>query len=233
MSKFVSAVVTTVPLRSSDRVVDEREVRARGERRRRAACDRRAVGAKRANRSGRRARGALAAPAARRHAAIAAWLPDGSTAGTSRSRSSGGRVYCGYSSRPAENDSSSADVGVAEHAGHEPRDRVDHDERARARRPTARSRRARAPRRSRARSRARRCPRSGRTRARGAACAASSRTRAWVERRARRATAGCGAAAAPRRPTLRRSRRPAARASSPCRDRRRTACRRRCGGDRS
>ena len=45
----------------------------------------------------------------RRQRSISAWLPFSKTSGTFMPRNSAGRVYCGYSSSPSENDSVSAD----------------------------------------------------------------------------------------------------------------------------
>src|SRR5690606_3282575 len=39
-----------------------------------------------------------------RQRATRPWSPDRSTSGTARSANTGGRVYCGYSSSPSEND---------------------------------------------------------------------------------------------------------------------------------
>ena len=44
-------------------------------------------------------------------------------------RSTSGRVYCGQSSRPAVNESSTCESSSPEHARQQPRDRVDHDRR--------------------------------------------------------------------------------------------------------
>lgn len=60
----------------------------------------------------------------RRHALIFAWSPDSSTSGTSMPFNSRGRVYCGYSSSPSENDSSSGDSADPSTPGIEPRHAV-------------------------------------------------------------------------------------------------------------
>ena len=118
-------------------------------------------------------------------------------------------------------------VGVAEHAGQPARHRVDDDHRRRARRPTARSRRSRAPRR-------RRVDHAlvdafvAAAHQRRRAAASPARARVPASAASRPASAGCGA----------RGRAPARRLDRGeqrlgphhhARRRRRTACRRRCG----
>src|SRR6266480_1899225 len=67
-----------------------------------------AVRARGPRRSGRRSRVRRSA-CARRQRAIRAWSPVRNASGTGQPRKSAGRVYCGYSSNPAPNDSSSPD----------------------------------------------------------------------------------------------------------------------------
>ena len=73
-----------------------------GSRSRRSAVCRRAAGPV-------AGRGCEPGPARERQRATAPWSPDVRIAGTSMPRNDGGRVYCGYSSRPALNDSSAVD----------------------------------------------------------------------------------------------------------------------------
>src|SRR5688572_6705310 len=61
------------------------------------------------SRSGRRLR-VRATEASCRHLRTASWRPLTSTSGTPTPRNSAGRVYCGYSSRPALNDSSTVEA---------------------------------------------------------------------------------------------------------------------------
>src|SRR5208282_343223 len=65
---------------------------------------------RRSSRSGRR-RAVRRFASASRHARILAWSPLSRISGTVMPRNSSGRVYCGYSSIPAANDSSSSDSG--------------------------------------------------------------------------------------------------------------------------
>src|SRR5215211_1346980 len=67
-----------------------------------------AVRARGPRRSGRRSR-VRRSDSALRHRAIRAWSPERNASGTGQPRKSAGRVYCGYSSSPAPNDSSSPD----------------------------------------------------------------------------------------------------------------------------
>ena len=78
------------------------------------------------SRSGRRS-ASVAAPRAA-PAATAPWSPEVRMAGTSMPRNLGGRVYCGYSSRPAANDSSAVEAASIA-PGQQADDGVDDDER--------------------------------------------------------------------------------------------------------
>ena len=59
-------------------------------------------------------------------ASTCAWCPDRSTGGTSQPRYTAGLVYCGYSSNPCENDSSSVE-DRCKHAWNEASNRVADD----------------------------------------------------------------------------------------------------------
>ena len=123
-------------------------------------------------------------------------------------------------------------VGVAEHAGQQPGDRLhDHHHRDLAAEEHVVAERDlghRHPGRRRRRAPAGRCPRTGRRRRSGVDSAASSCASAWVNGLPGRRRHDQGARGADRVQRLR----PTARAASPCRGRRRTGCRRRCGARR-
>ena len=80
------------------------------------------------HRSGRRAWVSRAA-SRRRQRAMAPWSPESSTGGTACPLQVAGRVHCGYSSRPAENDSSPADSPQPSTPGTSRADGLDHHRR--------------------------------------------------------------------------------------------------------